>query len=230
MRVTEDLIERILRDVLAGAVDPRSAGTLRPDAAIDTDTDPALVPIGVSNRHIHLSRTDMDALFGPGSSLTRMKAMKQPGQFAARETVSLRGPKGSLGKVRVLGPLRGRTQVEVSIADGFTLGIAPPPRMSGDLDDTPGVELIGPAGSAVIPAGVIVALRHIHMDLDTAARLGLRSGDTVSVEIAGPRGGIMRQVAVRADQASAPEMHIDIEEANAFRLRNGDRVRILKTA
>lgn len=222
MQITEDIIEQILRDVLAGKGPAPRAEEAAPAA------DPALVPIGVSNRHVHLSRSEMDALFGPGASLTRKKPMKQPGQYAAEETVTLRGPKGELKKVRVLGPLRGKTQIEVSTADGFALGIKPPARMSGKLDGTPGLELIGPAGSVTVPEGVIVALRHIHMDLNSARALGLRSGDQVSVEVSGVRGGIMHNVAIRADEASALEMHIDIEEANAFGLKNGDLVRIRK--
>ena len=104
-------------------------------------------PIGVSNRHVHLDRADMDALFGPGSELTVKKMLGQPGQYAAEETVTIRGPKGELSRVRVLGPLRAQTQVEISIADGFTLGVKPPVRESGQLKDTPGIEIIGPCGS-----------------------------------------------------------------------------------
>ena len=101
-------------------------------------------PIGVSNRHIHLDRADMDALFGPGSELTVKKMLGQPGQYAAEETVTIRGPKGEMSRVRVLGPLRKETQVEISIADGFVLGVKPPVRESGQLEDSPGIEIIGP--------------------------------------------------------------------------------------
>ena len=115
-------------------------------------------PIGVSNRHVHLDRADMDALFGPGSELTVKKMLGQPGQYAAEETVTIRGPKGELSRVRVLGPLRAQTQVEISIADGFTLGVKPPVRESGQLKDTPGIEIIGPCGSVKKDSGVIAAL------------------------------------------------------------------------
>ena len=182
------------------------------------------VPVGVSNRHVHLSRADMDALFGPGVALRRKKAMKQPGQFAAEETVTIKGPKGVLNKVRVLGPLRPETQVEISVADGFTLGISPPLRMSGDLDDTPGAEIIGPCGTAIISQGVIVAKRHIHMHSETAGEFGVRNGDVVDVE--GARGGVMREVVVRASEDSVTEMHVDVEEANAFCLHNDDLVHL----
>lgn len=208
------LIDRILAELLAqGAA---------------AETDPALVPVGVSNRHVHLSRPDMDALFGPGASLTRMKAMKQPGQYAAAETVTLRGPKGEIGKVRVLGPLRKDTQIEISVADGFTLGIKPPLRMSGKLDGSAGLTVIGPAGSVTKDAGVIVALRHIHMRPEDALRLGVKTGDSVDVVVSGPRGGVMHHVAIRSDEVSATEMHIDVEEANAFGLTNDALVRLRK--
>ena len=111
-------------------------------------------PIGVSNRHVHLDRADMDALFGPGSELTVKKMLGQPGQYASEETVTIRGPKGELSRVRVLGPLRAQTQVEISIADGFTLGVKPPVRESGQLKDTPGIEIIGPCGSVKKDSGM----------------------------------------------------------------------------
>ncbi|MCE8420259.1 phosphate propanoyltransferase [Rhodovulum sulfidophilum] len=223
MLETGNMIDRIVSEVLA-----QGRAAARDTAGTNAGSDPALVPVGVSNRHIHLSRQDMDALFGPGVMLTRKKAMKQPGQYAAEETVILRGPKGEIGKVRVLGPLRKDTQVEVSTADGFALGVRPPLRMSGKLEDTPGLEIVGPHGSVRKSSGVIVAMRHIHMLPETAALLGLANGDEVSVLVGGPRGGIMHHVAIRAAEASATEMHIDVEEANAFGLKNDDLVRILR--
>ncbi|WP_114395559.1 phosphate propanoyltransferase [Oleisolibacter albus] len=217
MELQQDTIERVIRQIL---------GEMNPQTTPGGAQDPFLVPVGVSNRHIHLSRADMEILFGPGAELHRMKAMKQPGQYAAEETVTLKGPKGSLSKVRVLGPVRAETQIEISVADGFTLGLRAPLRMSGQLDDTPGLEIIGPQGRVQKQNGVIVALRHIHMTPATAARLGLRNGQEVDVEITGARGGILRHVAVRAAEASALEMHIDVEEANALGLKNDDLVRI----
>lgn len=228
MEVTQDLIERIVRDVLAQGLGANPGQGGSPPPVAET-RDPHLVAIGVSNRHIHLSRADMDSLFGPGSELTRKKAMKQPGQYAAEETVTIKGPKGELHKVRVLGPLRRETQIEVSVADGFVLGVKPPLRMSGQLDGTPGIEIIGPKGRVMKNAGVIAALRHIHMLPATAGRLGVRNGDLVDVEIGGARGGVMGGVAVRVADASSLEMHIDVEEANAFGLRNDDLVRIRKS-
>lgn len=223
MQLTEQMIEQVVADILAKA----SASAAKASSQT-TANDPALVPIGVSNRHIHLSRSDMDVLFGPGASLTRKKSMKQPGQFAAEETVTIRGPKGEISRVRVLGPFRKESQIEISVADGFTLGIKAPMRMSGELDGSAGLEVVGPQGTVKLDQGVIVAQRHIHMLPESAKLLGLNNGDTVDVEIKGPRGGIMSNVAVRTSEAFALEMHIDIEEANAFGLKNDDVVRIIK--
>ncbi|WP_108188651.1 phosphate propanoyltransferase [Rhodobacter aestuarii] len=221
MSTTSTMIERIVAELLAQG---QAAAAATPTGA----RDPALIPVGVSNRHIHLSRPDMDVLFGPGASLTRMKAMKQPGQYAAKETVTLRGPRGEIGKVRVLGPLRKDTQIEVSVADGFVLGIKPPMRMSGKLDGSAGITVVGPKGSVTKESGVIVAMRHIHMRPEDAQRLNVKNGETVDVLVDGPRGGVMHNVAVRSDEVSETEMHIDIEEANAFGLKNDALVRLRK--
>ena len=180
-------------------------------------------PIGVSNRHIHLDRADMDALFGPGSELTVKKMLGQPGQYAAEETVTIRGPKGKMSRVRVLGPLRKGTQVEISIADGFVLGVKPPVRESGQLEDSPGIEIIGPKGSVKKERGVIAALRHIHMTPEIARRLGYRDGQYVQTRIEGLRGALLCNVLVRVSEKYALEMHIDVEEANALGVKNGDR-------
>ncbi|MGI2030823.1 phosphate propanoyltransferase [Rhizobium panacihumi] len=224
--VLDEIVARLLAQGLAAAAEAKS--TVGASTETAAQTDPYLVPIGISNRHIHLSRSDMDALFGPGSQLTRKSALKQPGQYAAEETVTLRGPKGEIAKVRVLGPLRKETQIEVSVADGFVLGIKPPMRMSGRLDNTPGVELVGPQGTVKKEGGVIVALRHIHMLPAEAAKLGLRNGDEVDVVVEGVRGGVMHHVTIRAAEASSTEMHIDVEEANAFGLKNNALVRIVR--
>ena len=123
-----------------------------------------LIPIGVSNRHIHLSREDLDFLFGQGYELTKIKDLKQPGQFAAKEVVTIQGPKGSIEKVRILWPLRDETQIEVSLTDGFKLGIKAQIRESGKLENTPVIKIIVPKGSVETSKGTIAALRHIHMD------------------------------------------------------------------
>ncbi len=204
---------------------PESAS---PSRAISDSAQPALmVPVGISNRHVHLSREDMDILFGYGSSLTRMKAVKQPGQFAAAETVTIKGPKKAIENVRILGPLRSETQVEISIADGFVLGVQAPIKMSGDLVGSSPIEIMGPKGSVTKDGGVIVAWRHIHIPCDMAAQYGLTDGQEVSVQTEGHRAGIMQRIAVRATQASVLEMHVDVEEANAYGLTNGSLVKVI---
>lgn len=185
------------------------------------------VPVGVSNRHIHLNRADMDILFGPGSELTRVKDLGQPGQYAAAETVTIQGPKGELKRVRVLGPLRKESQVEISIGDSFVLGVRPPVRESGKLEGTPGIKVIGPNGEVELKRGVIAALRHIHLDPATAKQMGVYDKQIVRVEIGGPRGATLNNVLLRVSDIYAPEMHIDVEEANALGVHNNDRAFII---
>ena len=185
------------------------------------------VPIGVSNRHIHLDRADMDILFGQDSELTFKKELGQPGQYACDETVTLHGPKGELSRVRVLGPLRSESQVEVSVTDGFALGVRPPIRESGKLKGTPGVTIVGPKGTIEKDTGTIAALRHVHLDPETAQRIGVKDKQMVKVEIRGLRGGILHNVLIRVSEQFAPEMHIDVDEANAMGVKNGDRAYII---
>ncbi|MEE3663596.1 phosphate propanoyltransferase [Brenneria sp. g21c3] len=213
-----ELITRQIIQELAAHGSRALSGALQAPQTLD-------IPVGISNRHVHLSREDMDVLFGYGSTLTRMKAVKQPGQYAAEETVTLRGPKGDLSKVRVLGPLRSATQIEISIADGFALGVKAPVRMSGDLQDSPGIDIIGPCGRVTKHGGTIVAWRHIHISPDEAEQFSLRDGMEIDVRIDGQRGGILSHVLVRVSADAVLEMHIDVEEANGFGLRNGDCVR-----
>jgi propanediol utilization protein len=179
------------------------------------------IQMGVSNRHVHLNRQAMDVLFGTGSALTRRNDLGQPGQYAAEETLTLRGPKGEIQRVRVLGPLRAKCQVEITISDGYRLGVKAPVRDSGDLEGTPGLELIGPNGSLMLKKGVIVAGRHIHMTPMDAAVYGVNDRDIVSVEIAGPRGALLKNVLIRVSDTAGLEMHIDVEEANALGVKNG---------
>lgn len=186
------------------------------------------IPIGVSNRHVHLSRQDMDILFGQGASLTRLKAVKQPGQFAAKETVILKGKKNEIKNVRILGPLRPQTQVEISISDNFVLGIKAPIKMSGDLEQAEKIEIIGPNGKIEREHCVIVAWRHIHITPEMARLYGLADGQAVNVNVNGIRSGVMKNVVVRATEASTLEMHIDVEEANAYGLANDNLVTIAR--
>lgn len=173
------------------------------------------IPLGISNRHIHLSAQDFAHLF-PGQSISVKKALMQPDQYAAEQTLTLVGPKGKLEKVRLLGPLRSASQVEVSRTDARILGITVPLRMSGDLQGTPGVRLVSPFAELEITSGVIVAQRHIHMSPLDALILNVSHGDKVSVAIKGDeRRLIFDNVAVRVSPDMRLEMHIDTDEANA---------------
>ena len=186
------------------------------------------IPVGISNRHIHLSQADLDALFGAGYELTKMKDLSQPGQYACKETVTVVGPKGAIEKVRILGPVRKATQIEVIAGDSFKLGVAGDVRMSGDLAGTHGVTLVRPKGSVQTKEGLIVAQRHIHMTLADAARLGVKDGDIVDIKVTGSRGGIFSNVAIRANDSSALECHIDTEEANAMGLTSKSTITIVQ--
>lgn len=180
------------------------------------------IPIGVSNRHIHLCREDLDILFGMGYELTKKADLKQPGQYASNETVTIRGPKGEFEGVRILGPVRKKTQVEISLTDSFRLGVKAPIKESGQIEGTPGLEIIGPVGKVNVAQGTIIALRHIHMTTEDARRMGVYDGQFVDVQIYGQRKAILSNVLIRVSDAFRLEMHLDTDEANAVSIRNGD--------
>ena len=184
------------------------------------------IPIGVSNRHVHVSRADLDRLYGKDYALTRKSELGQPGQFAANETVTLQGPKGTFEHVRILGPVRSQSQVEISKTDSFRLGVKAPIALSGHLQGTPGITLIGPRGTVDLPCGVIIAKRHIHMAPAQAAARHLKDGQIVDVETFGERRGILGDVIIRVSDTAGLEMHIDVDEANACSLSNHDYVMI----
>jgi acetate kinase len=178
-------------------------------------------PIEVSAHHVHLSKKEIDVLFGMGSELTHRSDLSQPGQYACEETVNLLGPKGRVDRVRVLGPSRDETQVEISMTEEFKLGIKAPIRASGSLKGSPGITLEGTSGSNHIPHGVICSLRHIHMTPEDAISYGLKDRDIVSVKIEGERTLIFGDVLVRVHPDFCLSMHIDTDEANAASLTTG---------
>jgi putative phosphotransacetylase len=187
------------------------------------------VPIAASNRHIHLAPEHMERLFGKGYQLTKLKDLSQPHQFAAKETVTLIGPKGKIQNVRILGPARGRTQVEVSLFDGFTLGVKPPIRNSSDINGSEPITIQGPRGQLTIKEGLICAARHIHMHTNDAVNFGVCDGDLVQVKVAGTRGVIFANVLIRVSPKYKLEMHIDLDEANAASIKNGQLGEIVAT-
>jgi len=186
-----------------------------------------LVPVGISNRHIHLSNEDLFVLFGPDYQLTKLKDLKQPGEFAAQETVTLVGTKGVIQNVRILGPTRKQTQVEISRTDAFTLGVPAPVRESGKVEGSAGITLVGPCGSVTIKEGVICALRHIHISTAEANSLGLKDRSLVSVKVPGERGMTLSQVLLRVADDFVLEMHLDTDEANAAWVKNNDQLELI---
>ncbi|TLS52279.1 phosphate propanoyltransferase [Paenibacillus antri] len=181
------------------------------------------IPIGVSARHIHLAPEHIDILFGQGYELKTLKPLSQPGQFAAEETVAVVGPKGRFDKVRILGPARGNTQLEISRTDAFALGVDAPVRLSGNIDGTPGIRIVGPKGEVTVERGVIVASRHIHLHTDDAARMNVKDKQIVSVKTQGERAVTFANVVCRVSDQFALDMHIDTDEANAAGIRNGEK-------
>ena len=173
------------------------------------------VPVGLSNKHLHLKAADIETLFGAGHELTNKKDLVQPGQFACEEVVDIVGPKGTLKNVRVLGPARPETQIELSATDARAIGIKAPVRESGKVEGTPGCKLIGPAGEVELEYGVMLALRHVHLSPAQAEEAGVKDKDVVSVRIGGERGVIFENVLIRSGNGHEKEMHLDTDEGNA---------------
>lgn len=186
------------------------------------------VPVGISARHIHLTREHVDILFGKNYQLKVLKPLSQPGQFAAEEMVDIIGVKGSIKKVRILGPERPNTQIEVARSEARILGLDPEVRNSGDIIGTPGVTIKGPVGEVTVSEGVIIADRHIHMSEDQAKSFNLKNGEKVKVIVAGQRGGVFDNVTIRAGAQYALDFHIDTDDANAFAIKQGQLVKIEK--
>lgn len=185
------------------------------------------VPVASSNHHVHLSQADVERLFGPGYQLTRLRDLRQPGQFACKEQVLLETEKGTM-KLRVVGPARSSTQVELSLTDSIRLGLRPPVRMSGDLEGSPGCTLRNGENRITLERGVIIAARHLHLSPEEAQAYGLRDGDVVSLQVEGPRSLTLGNVIVRSGPGHRLEAHIDTDEANACMLRDGQLCRVLR--
>lgn len=191
--------------------------------------DSIYVPAGVSNRHIHIKKEDLEILFGKGYELTKIKDLKQPGEFAADETVTLSTKKGTIPKVRVLGPIRNDTQVELSLSDSFILGLNNiPVRESGNIKDSERVTVKGPMGEIEIEQGAIAAHRHIHMPVEFANLYGFKDKEIVSVMTEGIRSVTFNNVMLRVADKYALEIHLDLDEANAARVKNGDLLKIVR--
>jgi putative phosphotransacetylase len=215
--------EKMIREIVKNVVD-----TLEKNGYLSGSSKNA-IPIGVSNRHLHLSRADVDSLFGKGFTLTKMKDLSQPGQFACNEVVEVWVGDRVIKNVRILGPERTETQVEVSASDARSLRVFDAQvRASGDLRGTNAFRLVGPKGSVTHSEGLIIANRHIHLHTSDAKRMGVRDKDVVSVFVPGEKGGVMHHVTCRVKDSYALDMHIDTDDAAAFRLDTGDFVELIK--
>lgn len=181
----------------------------------------------VSNRHIHLCQEDLEKLFGTGYKLTKDRDLMQPGEFASKESVSIKGPKNEIKNVRVLGPVRKFTQIEISKTDTFILGVNAPLRVSGDIKNSAPITVISPNGLIELKEGCIVAKRHVHFTPKDAEFFQVKDGENISVKVESERGLVFDNVVARVRENMALEFHIDTDEANAAGIKNGDRVIIL---
>lgn len=195
-----------------------------------TKADDLTIPVGISNRHIHLSREDLDTLFGAGYELTPIKDLSQPGQYACKELLTIIGPSmRPIENVRVLGPIRKESQVEISVTDSFVLKVKPPVRESGSLAGSAPITIIGPKGIVTLKQGCIIANRHIHMSPADGARFGVKDGDYITVDaFSGTKRTRWFDVQVRVSDKFCLEMHVDTDDANAVGFKNGSTVTMVK--
>ena len=182
------------------------------------------VKIGVSARHVHLTKEDVQILFGRNYELSKKSDLSQPGQFSCTEQVTLKGPKSFIEKVRILGPERNETQVEISKTDSYVLGINPPVRNSGDLKDASEITIIGPCGKITRKAAII-STRHVHANRKEALKHGLLDKEFVSLVVKGIKGGILENVFVRISENYSYEVHLDTDDANAFKKKTVMKLR-----
>ena len=198
---------------------------MQADALTQAVLERIFVPLEASGRHVHVTEAQAQILFGHG--LTPERPLSQPGQYLAKERVTVSGPKGEFQNVAVLGPARKAAQVEISLTDGRSLGIRPPVRLSGDVKGSPGCTLRGSCGSVMISEGVIAAQRHIHLPPEAAARFGVGDKQVVNLQTFTSRPAVFEDVVVRVSGDFAPAVHLDYDEANACGFENGDWGRIL---
>ena len=183
------------------------------------------VKVAISNRHVHLTKEIYDMLFD--EELTKKSDLKQKGEFASNQVVNIKGPKGEIKNVRIVGPLRSYNQVEVSASDAYLLGIVPPVRKSGDLHGSAPIKIETNKGEVSLDEGCILAERHLHLNPDEALELGLKDEEIINIKVNNIKGGLM-QAFVKVSSNGYKEVHIDRDDANAFLLQNGDEVEIIK--
>jgi len=202
--LNQQIIQSVLEKVSKGYTDQQNLQYPSP-----------LVPIAVSARHCHLSKDSLEKLFGEGYELTKRSFLSQPGQYASNETVTIVGPRGTIENVRILGPTRSLTQVEVSKTDSIRLGLDPPLRQSGDIEGSSQIKIVGPKGSIFLPKGLIIAQAHIHMSPDDAIEFKVEDKEIVKVKSKSKRPIVFEEVLIRVSSGYSLEMHIDTDEANA---------------
>ncbi|HHW79668.1 MAG TPA: phosphate propanoyltransferase [Acholeplasmataceae bacterium] len=187
------------------------------------------IPVGISGRHAHLSKEHLEILFGKGYELTPIKDLSQPGQFAADEKIDLVSADGrEIKGIRILGPVRKETQVELSHSDARRVRIDAPVRSSGDIKGSAGAKIVGPKGEVTIAEGVIVADRHIHFSPEDAIKFGVKDRDVVAIKVSGLKAGILENVLCRVSESYVLDCHLDTDDGSAFLLNNGDFVELVK--
>lgn len=211
-------------DINVSAITEAVLKALEQSGAADGD-----IPVGISNRHIHLSKEHVEVLFGKGYELTPFKDLSQPGQYACKEQLTIVGPSlRPIEKVRVLGPVRSASQVEISRTDSYVLKVAPPVRESGKIQGSAPITIIGPKGIVTLKEGCIIANRHIHMSLEDGEKFGVKDNEYVDIDAFGERRTRFFDVQVRVHKDFRLEMHLDTDDANAAGLKNGSKVSIVK--
>lgn len=230
--IDQDILNRIVREVfdrIGNTAPPRGSAGYSSGAQDNLAIDTKRIPVGVSVRHIHLCKQHLEKLFGPGAELHHLRELYQPGTHAEKETLALIGPKTRLlDRVRILGPLRDRTQVELAKTDAIFLGVDAPLRISGDIKGSAPITLIGPKGLVELEDGCIRAMRHVHMNPKEAEYLGLSNGDKVKLRIGGPNAVTLENMVVRINDNVRLEVHLDTDEGNVADIHCGREVEIIK--
>lgn len=226
----EALVRQVVREKIAGRVQPpQSTGGSYANPAPGTGGPPHPLVVNVSARHMHVTQADLETLFGPGSKLTKLKDLYQQGEFASEQTVTIVGPRQRvIPNVRILGGTRSASQIELSYTDAIYLGLDLPLRISGNIEGTPGVTVLGPAGALQMTKGVIRAKRHVHMSTEDMAHYGVRDGDEMKLKIDGPCGVTFHGLTVRYHPKVVLEVHIDTDEGNACDIESATHMELIK--
>jgi propanediol utilization protein len=228
-REVETLVREVLLQKLRGSATPPPARERHAVEPSRAGGPPNPLVVNVSARHMHVTQQDLETLFGPGAKLTKLKDLYQQGEFASEQLVTLVGPRQRIiPNVRILGPMRDYTQIELSYTDGIYLGLDLPLRISGNHEGTPGITILGPKGAVNLTRGVIRAERHVHMSTQDMAYYGVRDGDYMKLKIEGPCGVTFDRVKVRYHPKVILEVHIDTDEGNACDLESATHMELLK--